>query len=131
MPYAQFIQALKDRDARASEVNLERLVANLSKFHQARLETLINGVADGGAINLDALAAKVREILLHHTKSNLFEEGELELFRQFVADWCSLRWKTKADAARALADEYSAKEAAVKDKIKQALTHDSTAPAKN
>jgi hypothetical protein len=126
LPYAQFVQALKDRDVEKRDVSLERLIENLSKHHQSELESLINRVVKMPTINLDELADKVRSILLHHTKSNLWEKGELDLFKNFVAEWCHARWKTKADKAKLLADEFSAKEEIVKKKMKKALQDDST-----
>ena len=124
MPYLQFTQALKDKKVGDGGDGFEKLISNLSKHQQGELERVFNDFAEKREIDLEGLAAKVRSILLYHTKSSLWGKGELDLFVGFVGEWCFKRWEIKAEEARLLVDDFMAKARSVREKIQKAQNKD-------
>lgn len=120
MPYVQFTNTLMSRDVVESQIRFDQVVATLSRHAQDELERLVNEVTQKGEIDLLNLSAKIRKIVFHHTRSNLFKPGEVNAFIEFAADWCHKKWLDRSEKARATADLLSDKEKDLKGKIQTA-----------
>lgn len=131
MPYQRFLDAMKrfggsmdrrrhgDKDDRFEL--FEDLVAPMKEDQRSALNNLINSLGDSPVddFDFDALADTVRKIIFRHTKSNLFEHCQEQMFKDFIRDWCVWTWDKKAHEASEVAEATMGRAVKVRKMIKK------------